>query len=202
MNSANTWAEPVTLQGKVVTLVPLQQAHEEELRAALQEGDLANVWYARIPTPETIGAEIRRRLALAERGEMLPFTVIDSNSGKTIGMTSYQLLDEANKRVEIGFTWYCKSAQRTAANTEAKLLLLSHAFEQLGAIAVGFKTNFFNRESRRAIERLGAKLDGVLRNHMILDGGIIRDTCYYSIIQNEWQAVKVHLRWLLNNKYG
>lgn len=195
------WVEPITLKGKFISLIPLDPSHEEGLIEAINDGNISNVWYARVPSAEKMGKEIKNRLEQQSIGAMLPFTVVDSTTREVLGMTCYQTIDEPNKRVEIGFTWYRKSCQRSPTNTEAKLLLLSHAFEQLGTIAVGFKTNYFNTESRRAIERLGAKLDGILRNHMILQGGILRDTCYYSIIQSEWPTVKTHLRWLLETKY-
>ena len=127
----------------------------------------------------------------------MPFTVIDRASGRGAGMTNYLNVDAVNRRVEIGGTWYRKSLQRTAINTEAKLLLLQHAFETLNCIAVEFRTHFFNHQSRRAIERLGAKLDGVLRSHQIASNGTLRDTCVYSIVASEWPTVKGHLKWQL-----
>lgn len=137
--------------------------------------------------------EIERRLSLQRSGSMLPFVVIDARSGRAVGMTTYMDIDAANRRVEIGSTWYRKSVQRTAINTECKLLLLQHAFEALDCIAVEFRTHFFNHQSRRAIERLGAKLDGVLRNHRRASDGTLRDTCVYSIIAPEWPTVRSHL---------
>ena len=142
-------------------------------------------------------AEIERRLALQTAGSMLAFAVIDATSGRAVGMTTYMNIDTPNRRVEIGSTWYRKSVQRTPINTECKSMLLRHAFEQLGCIAVEFRTHFFNRQSRAGIERLGAKLDGVLRSHQICTHpdarGSLRDTCVYSIIASEWPAVKAHL---------
>jgi len=138
--------------------------------------------------------EIERRLGLQEKGSMLPFTVIERGSGRIVGMTTYMNIDAAGPRVEIGSTWYAKSVQRTALNTEAKLLLLGHAFETLNCLAVEFRTHFFNHASRRAIERLGAKLDGILRSHLRTPNGTIRDTCVYSIIAPEWPTVKAHLQ--------
>jgi N-acetyltransferase len=128
---------------------------------------------------------------------MLPFTVIDRRSGKAVGMTTYMDIDADNRRLEIGSTWYRRSVQRTAINTECKLLMLQHAFEQLGCIAVEFRTHFFNQQSRRALERLGAKLDGILRNHRRLADGSLRDTCVYSIIASEWPATRQHLHFQL-----
>jgi RimJ/RimL family protein N-acetyltransferase len=138
-------------------------------------------------------AEIARRLELQAHGTMLPFAVREHTSGRVVGMTTYLNIDEPNRHLEIGATWYRRSVQRTALNTQCKLLLLAHAFEDRRAIAVEFRTHYFNRQSRRAIERLGARLDGVLRNHMIGANGVLRDTCVYSIIPGEWPTVKTHL---------
>ena len=124
---------------------------------------------------------------------MLPFAIIENASGKSVGMTTYMNIDAANHRLEIGSTWYRKSAQRTGINTECKYLMLGHAFETLDCIAVEFRTHFINHQSRRAIERLGAKLDGVLRAHMVMPNGTIRDTCVYSIVASEWPTIKAHL---------
>jgi RimJ/RimL family protein N-acetyltransferase len=142
-------------------------------------------------------AEIARRLKLQEQGSMAPFTVLDAD-GRISGMTTYMHIDAANRRVEIGSTWYAARVQRTPLNTEAKRLLLTHAFETLGCIAVEFRTHFLNHQSRRAIERLGAKLDGTLRNHTI-NNGILRDTCVYSIIAAEWPAIRAHLTFKLSD---
>lgn len=128
---------------------------------------------------------------------MLPFTVIERATGQTVGMTTYMNVDTINRRVEIGSTWYARRVQRTALNTEAKLLLLAHAFDIMGCIAVEFRTHFMNEQSRRAIERLGAKLDGILRNHSVAANGTLRDTCVYSIIASEWPTVRAHLEWQL-----
>lgn len=192
----NKWKEPFQASGRWVSLIPLAPEHEEGLMDAVRDGESWKLWYARVPSPEGMGSEINRRLELARAGRMMPFTVKD-RAGRIVGMTTYQLLDPVNRRVEIGYTWYAASVQRTPLNTEAKWLLLGHAFETLDCIAVGFTTSSFNEPSRRAIERLGAKLDGILRNHSILPGGIIRDTCYYSILDSEWPAVKQHLSWKL-----
>ena len=144
-----------------------------------------------------MSAEIARRLDLQARGSMLPFTTRDAN-GRVVGMTTYMNVDAVNKRVEIGSTWTAASTQRGPFNTECKLLLLGHAFETLGCIAVEFRTHFFNQQSRRAIERLGAKLDGILRNHQRASNGTLRDTAVYSITESEWPTVKAHLRWQLD----
>ena len=193
----STLASPVTLSGQHVRLVPLSPAHHDDLVAAVRDGELWQLWYTAIPTPEGMAAEIQRRLNLQTQGSMCPFAVIDTRSGHTVGMTSYMNIDAVNRRLEIGSTWYRQSVQRSALNTEAKRLLLAHAFEHLHCIAVEFRTHFMNHTSRRAIERLGAKLDGVLRSHQIsphpLSAGTLRDTCVYSIIASEWPTVSAHL---------
>ena len=195
------FAPAVSLLGKHVQLLPLQAAHHDDLVNAVRDGELWNHWYTAIPTAEGMAAEITRRLNLQAQGSMTPFAVIDPASGRAVGMTTYMNIDAANRRVEIGSTWYRRSVQRGPLNTEAKRLLLAHAFEQLGCIAVEFRTHFFNQQSRRAIERLGAKLDGVLRSHQInphpLSPGALRDTCVYSIIASEWPNVKAHLDYQL-----
>ncbi|WP_341704894.1 GNAT family protein [Ferrovibrio sp.] len=193
------WPDPVTLQDDHVALVPLTPAHAADLVAAVQDGDLWKLWYTAIPAPEKMAAEITRRLGLQQQGSMLPFAVIDAASGRAVGMTTYMNIDAANRRVEIGSTWYRKSVQRSSLNSRAKLLLLEHAFERLGCIAVEFRTHFFNRQSRQAIERLGARLDGILRNHQVAGNGTLRDTCVYSILPGEWPAVKAHLRFRIDN---
>jgi RimJ/RimL family protein N-acetyltransferase len=187
------WLEPITLSGRYATLEPLDRRHHDSLVAAVKDGELWKLWYTTVAAPEKMAAEIDRRLGLQQAGTMLPFAVIDKAAGSCVGMTTYLNVDRAHRRVEIGATWYAKSAQRTPINTECKLLLLTHAFEALDCIAVEFRTHFFNHQSRRGIERLGAKLDGVLRSHQILANGTLRDTCVYSIIAAEWPTVKAHL---------
>ncbi|MEY4661898.1 MAG: putative ribosomal N-acetyltransferase YdaF [Pseudomonadota bacterium] len=191
------WIVPTTLSGQHVALVPLTPAHHDDLVEAVQDGQLWQLWYTAIPQPEGMATEIARRLDLQSRGSMCPFAVIDTASGKAVGMTTYMNIDAVNRRLEIGSTWYRKSVQRGPLNTEAKSLLLTHAFEQLACIAVEFRTHFFNHQSRRAIERLGAKLDGVLRCHQVnphpMAAGTLRDTCVYSIVATEWPSVKAHL---------
>jgi len=186
------WLEPVSLAGTHVRLEPLSQAHRPGLIEAVKDGQLWKLWYTAIPAPEGMDKEIERRLALQSAGSMLPFTVFDPE-GRVAGMTTYMNVDAGNRRVEIGSTWYARRVQRTPLNTEAKLLLLTHAFERLDCIAVEFRTHFFNRPSRRAIERLGAKLDGILRSHQIGVNGTLRDTAVYSIIASEWPVVRQHL---------
>ena len=189
--------EPVTLTGRLVRLEPLAEAHHDDLIAATQDGDLWRLWYTGAPTPESMHADINRRLGLHATGTMLPFAVVDQTTERAVGMTTYMNVETINRRVEIGSTWYAKCVQRTGLNTEAKLLLLGHAFDTLGCIAVEFRTHFLNQQSRRAIERLGAKQDGILRNHSIAPNGTLRDTVVYSIIASEWPSVRAHLEWQL-----
>lgn len=187
------WPEPVTLQGEVASLVSLAHGHADELAEAVADGALHRLWYTSVPAPDNVATEIDRRLGLQAAGSMLPFTVIEKASGRAVGMTTYMNIDAINRRVEIGSTWYRKSVQRTGVNTECKHLLLSHAFDTLGCIAVEFRTHFMNQQSRGAIERLGAKLDGILRAHMRMADGSLRDTCVYSILAHEWPAVQANL---------
>lgn len=161
--------------------------------AAAADGKLWELWYTTVPRPDEMAADIERRLGLQSNGSMLPFTVIDSQSGDIVGETTYMNIDAQNRRLEIGSTWYAARVQRTALNTACKLLLLAHAFESLQCIAVEFRTSFFNVRSRRAIERLGAKCDGILRSHMFHPNGTLRDTVVYSIIAGEWPAVRANL---------
>jgi RimJ/RimL family protein N-acetyltransferase len=187
-----SWPAPITLQGRHARLEPLSPAHHDGLVEAVRDGELWNLWYTIVPRPEGMAAEIERRLGLQAAGSMLPFTVFDA-AGRACGMTTYMNIDAGNRRVEIGSTWYAQRVQRTPLNTECKRMLLAHAFEQLECIAVEFRTGFFNQQSRRAIERLGAKLDGILRSHQHYGNGTLRDTCVYSIIAAEWPAVRAHL---------
>ena len=193
------WLEPVTLSGPHARLEPLSHQHLEGLTEAVKDGELWKLWYTFIPPPEDMGKEIERRLSLQRAGSMLPFTVFDS-AGDIAGMTTYMNVDTANRRVEIGSTWYARRVQRSALNTQCKLLLLAHAFDDLDCIAVEFRTHFFNHQSRRGIERLGAKLDGILRNHQLATNGTLRDTVVYSIIASEWPTVRAHLTYQLNEK--
>ena len=188
------WPPEITLEGEHATLAPLSRDHGPALAEAVKDGTLWTLWYTTVPTPETMAANIEERLAKRELGSMLPFTVIDRATGEPVGMTTYMNIDAPHRRVEIGSTWYRQAVQRTAINTECKLMLLRHAFETLDCIAVEFRTHFFNQQSRRAIERLGAKLDGILRNQTRMPNGTLRDTCVYSIIASEWPTVKAHLQ--------
>lgn len=195
--SARPHIGPVTLRGRHVALVALQAEHAADLEAAARDGALWRLWYTGVPQPGGMAAEIARRLALQAAGSMVPFTVLDGQ-GTVAGMTSYMHIDRVHQRVEIGSTWYAARVQRSALNTEAKYLLLRHAFETLDCLAVEFRTAFLNHQSRRAIERLGAKLDGVLRAHQRYANGTVRDTCVYSITAPEWPAVAAHLLWQLD----
>jgi RimJ/RimL family protein N-acetyltransferase len=195
---AMAWLAPVTLSGGRVRLEPLAPRHCRELSEAVADGELWRLWYTTVPTPEGMQREIERRLQLQAAGSMLPFAAIDTGSGKAVGMTTYMNVEAMHRRLEIGATWYRKAVQRTDFNTQCKLLLLTHAFEQLDCIAVEFRTHFFNHQSRRGIERLGAKLDGILRSHQLAGNGTLRDTCVYSIIAAEWPTVKAHLGHLVH----
>ena len=191
------WLEPITLSCGRVTLEPLAQKHCPDLVQAVEDGALWRLWYTTVPAPERMQAELERRLALQAAGSMLPFAVVDNATGKAVGMTTYMNAEPAHRRLEIGSTWYRKAVQKTDFNTRCKLLLLTHAFETLDCIAVEFRTHFFNHQSRRGIERLGAKLDGILRSHQLASNGTLRDTCVYSIIAAEWPTVKAHLTYQL-----
>lgn len=191
------WPEPFSVSGEHVSVVPLELAHADELKQAAADGELHQLWYTRIPAPQDVEAEIARRLNLQRQGFILPFAVCETSTGRAVGMTSFMNIDAPNRRVEIGSTWVRKSVQRTPLNTECKLLLLQHAFEQLDCVCVELRTHFMNTQSRKAIERLGAKLDGVLRANMIMQNGTIRDTAVYSIIASEWPSVKANLQFQL-----
>ncbi|WKE64582.1 GNAT family protein [Gallaecimonas kandeliae] len=192
--------EPVRLEGQHLVLEPLSLEHLDGLKAAVSDGELWQLWYTSAPHPERMAAEIERRLGLLEQGLMLPFALRRTDNGQLCGMTTLTNVDAKNRRVEIGYTWLAKSAQRTAINTEAKLMLLTHAFEALGCIAVEFRTHFMNHQSRAAIARLGARQDGILRNHQIMADGSYRDTVVFSIIEGEWPMVRRHLRHQLERR--
>lgn len=186
--------DPVpTLTGDRVTLEPLAHEHADDLRAAVADGDLWRTWYSSIPAPADVDAEIDRRLGEHEAGRMVPFAVRDRPTGRVVGSTTFLAVDVANRRVEIGATFLAKSAQRSGINTESKLLMLSHAFETWQCIAVEFRTHWHNVQSRTAIAGLGAKQDGVLRNHQIGRDGTLRDTVVFSITASEWPTVRLSL---------
>lgn len=192
------WPPAIWLQNDCVRIEPLAQHHAADLRDAA--ADLGQLWYTWIPTPEDMQADIDQRLAKRATGSMLPFAVLTPD-GRAVGMTTYMHIDAANRRVEIGSTWYSRAVQRTGINTACKLLLLEHALETLDCIAVEFRTHRLNHQSRRAIERLGAQFDGIIRAHMVMANGTIRDTAVYSITAPEWPAVKANLDWLLNKPH-
>jgi N-acetyltransferase len=189
--------QPVTLSGQHAKLAPLSMQHLDGLVEAARDGELWTLWDTSVPRPENMAAEIERRLSLLAKDSMLPFTVFDAD-GRVAGMSTYMNVDGANRRVEIGSTWYAQRVQRTPLNTECKLMLLAHAFERLSCIAVEFRTHRLNTQSRRAIERLGAQLDGMLRSHQISPNGSLRDTAVYSIIAAEWPTVRAHLQFQLD----
>lgn len=188
---------PVRLTGHRVKLIPLQREHEQGLIDAAMDGELWRLWYTSVATPDEMRADIERRLKLQSAGSMIPFTVVERGTDRIVGMTTFMNIDKATPRVEIGSTWYARRVHRTALNTEAKLMLLRHAFETMQCLAVEFRTHFLNHQSRRAIERLGARFDGVLRNHQRARNGTIRDTCVYSVIVSEWPTVRSHLTYKL-----
>jgi RimJ/RimL family protein N-acetyltransferase len=186
--------DPVRLTGDLVTLEPLNPEHHDELVTAASDGRLWELWYTSVPSPATMRADIAAKLAEQAEGTRLPFTVRRNDTGVAVGMTTYLNVEADVPRLEIGSTWTAVSAQRTGVNAESKLLLLAHAFEVLGCLAVEFRTHWHNRQSRAAIERLGAKQDGILRQHRRMADGSLRDTVVFSIIDSEWPAVRNGLR--------
>jgi N-acetyltransferase len=200
-NMTQRWIEPVTFTGSKVILEPLSLEHASGMQAAVKDGELWKLWFTSIPSPEKVDEYIQTALNWRENLGAMPFIVRDRESNKIIGCTRYFNVDEVNQRLEIGYTWYSESVQRTAVNTECKYLLLSHAFETLDAIAVEFRTHWHNHKSRAAIARLGAKQDGVLRNHVKSADGVYRDTVVFSIINLEWPAVKQSLQFKLSGRY-
>ena len=189
----DNFTQPVTLTGKLVQLEPLSLDHLEDLKEACMDGEVWKLWYTFIPGPKEMETEIKRRLAEQEKGEMLPFATRRLSDGKIIGMTSIYNINRDVPRLEIGYTWNAKSARGTGTNIESKLLLLNHAFGDLRCTAVRFTTHKFNQQSRRAIEALGASLDGILRHDMRMPDGSLRDTACYSIVRDEWTAAKNHI---------
>ena len=191
------FVDPVTLTGTHASVEPLGREHEEALQRAVADGELWRLWYTTVPPPEKMDQYIAIALDMRERLDAMPFVIREKSSGEIVGCTRYFNVDATNRRLEIGHTWYAKRVQRGPINTECKLMLLTHAFEKLQCIAVEFRTHWFNHASRTAIERLGAKQDGVLRNHQVSADGSKRDTVVFSIIDGEWPAVKRHLRYQL-----
>lgn len=192
------FVNPLTLHGKHAILEPLADSHLHALQAAAADGELWNLWFTSVPTPDEAAANIAFRLGERERGTMMPFVVRRVADNRIVGATTFCNIAALNRRVEIGHTWVAQSVQRTAINTEVKLMMLQHAFETLDCMAVEFRTHHKNLVSRAAIERLEAKLDGVLRSHGIDRQGGIRDTYVYSIIAAEWPNVKTRLKEKLN----
>ncbi len=188
---------PVTLAADPIRLVPLTLEHVPGLEAAAADGELWNLRFTSVPAPGESTAYVEAALASQAAGHRLPFAVLDAATGEVLGSTSYHDIVPAVERVEIGWTWYARRVQRSAVNTTAKLLLLTHAFETLGAQLVGWRTDNFNHASQRAIERLGAKRDGVLRHHWPRRDGTVRDTVMYSMTAAEWPEARAHLNWQL-----
>ncbi len=195
---AGRFVEPVTLRGAHATLEPLAPSHVEGLARAAADGHLWRLWYTSVAAPDRMSEYVKGALDMRELHGAMPFVVVDNASGDVVGCTRYFAVDAANRRLEIGYTWYAKRVQRSPVNTECKLMLLTHAFETLQCVAVEFRTHWFNHASRAAIARLGAKQDGVLRNHQLGPDGAKRDTVVFSIIDNEWPAVRQHLRFQLD----
>jgi len=189
---------PVTLSSDQIRLEPLDLRHHDGLAAAAADGELWNLRFTSVPAPLETAAYIERALKQQAEGYRLPFAVIDLATARVLGSTGYHDLVPELDRVEIGYTWYARSAQRSHVNTAAKLLLMSHAFDTLGAMVVGFRTDNFNFASQRAIERLGAKRDGVIRHAYRRRDGTVRDEVRYSVIAAEWPEVKAHLTWQLS----
>lgn len=193
-----SWLQVDNLVGNTVELRPLRRDDRDALLQAALDGELWKLWFTSVPSAETVDAYLDLAFKQLKAGASFPFTVIDRASGKVIGSTRYCNIEAPHQRAEIGYTWYARSFQRSAVNPECKYLLLTHAFEECGAVAMEFRTHFMNQPSRRAIEGLGAKLDGVLRNHRIEPDGAFRDTAVYSIVREEWPAVKNGLLHRLN----
>ena len=187
----------LTLSGRYVRLVPLDHSHAPALAAHVAAGRLHELWYTFVPPPEGMAAEIDRRLALRDRGALIPFTLLDAG-GTPVGMTTFMHIDHTAPRIEIGSTWLAATAQRGPVNTEAKRLMLGHAFDVWDCLAVEFRTHRLNSQSRRAIERLGAQLDGILRAHLRMPNGTIRDTAVYSVTAAYWPTVRAHLDWQID----
>ncbi|MGO4328292.1 GNAT family N-acetyltransferase [Cupriavidus sp. 2TAF22] len=193
--------EPVALRGQHALLEPLSPAHEAEVQAAVADGELWKLWYTSVPAPDKVRAWTDIALEMREQQGAMPFVIReirDGAPGAVVGATRLFNVDAANRRLEIGHTWHAQRVQRSAVNTECKLMLLTHAFEQLQCIAVEFRTHWMNQQSRTAIARLGAKQDGVLRNHQRMPDGSLRDTVVFSIIASEWPTVKRHLQYRLD----
>ena len=195
------WLRNIKLEGQKVDLISLEMSHREDLLKAAADGSQWELWFTSVPSEKTIDTYLETALQEQSDGKSLSFAVFSKVENKLIGTTRYCNAEPENRRLEIGYTWYAKIFQQTGVNTECKYLLLRHAFESLDTIAVEFRTNWFNYRSRNAILRLGAKQDGVLRNHRIDKDGILRDTVVFSIIQSEWKTVKRSLEYEMS-RYG
>lgn len=189
------WLKEVVLETNNIKLLPIREHHKTDLLVAAFDGNLSELWFTSVPTKESIDNYIQKAIEDYKEDKGLAFVVVDKNTNSIIGTTRYTNATPEHRRLEIGYTWYAYSFQKTHVNSECKLLLLTHAFENLKAIAVEFRTNWYNFSSRNAIERLGAKQDGVLRNHQILPDGSFRDTVVFSIIESEWKSCKNSLNY-------
>ncbi|MBA3478321.1 MAG: GNAT family N-acetyltransferase [Lautropia sp.] len=192
------WIEPISLQGRHVRIEPMTAAHRGELEAAAADGELWKLWYTSVPDEKALDGWIAAALRQREDAGAMPFVVRRSSDDRLVGATRYFNVAAEHRRLEIGHTFFSHSVHRTAVNTETKLLLLAHAFDALRCVGVEFRTHFMNHPSRRAIERLGAKLDGVLRSHQVMPDGSLRDTCVFSIVAPEWPAVRNNLSFRLS----
>lgn len=194
--SSTPWRDPPLLRGRHVTLEPLQATHVEGLRAAVRDGRLWELWYTSTPRPEEMDAYVGSALEQQAAGSCLAFAVRDA-AGEVVGTTRYYDLAPAVPRLQVGYTWYARRVQRTGLNTEAKLLLLAHAFERMGCVSVGLQTSHQNLASRKAIARIGATQEGILRSHLRHKDGSLRDTVCFSIVDAEWPAAKANLQAML-----
>jgi len=197
----HSWLRPLQLEGELVKLVPMQKSQKVDLAFAASDGNLWELWYTSVPSPKTMDSYLDMALSEQEKGNALPFAIINKKTNTIVGSTRFLNIDAKNKRVEIGATWYAKKVQRTGINTECKYLLLKYAFENLNCIAVEFRTHFHNHPSRNAILRLGAKQDGILRNHRVDEFGNLRDTLVFSILNSEWKTVKTSLEYKMKKRY-
>lgn len=193
------WIKNLSLEGEHVRLIPLEKKHKEDLLKAASDGNLWELWFTSVPSEKTIEQYINRALDQKEKGLEYPFVVVEKSAGKIIGSTRYYNIQPEHRRLEIGYTWYAKTFQRTGVNTECKYLLLQYAFETLNCIAVQFMTDSHNECSRAAIARIGAKQDGVLRHHRLNTNGTYRDSVVFSITDNEWPSVKKSLNYKMDS---
>lgn len=198
----NNWIDKIELKGEKVKLVPLNKSHRDGLLNAASDGKLWELWFTSVPSSKNIDDYIEHALEQKRNRIEFPFVVLDKKSGEIIGSTRYYNIQPDHRRLEIGYTWYAKKHQRTGINTESKFLLLKYAFENIDCIAVQFMTNWYNLRSRLAITRLGAKQDGILRNHQLNPDGTYRDTVVFSITNQEWNGVKKSLEYEMKKYYG